>query len=114
MTDVFNLIFQGIEGGYNILKGFNISAYGFSFSLWDFLVALFVLSFIVPLVVAPDHTGSFSNIVHWVSGRGERNDRAYQSSLRDDYYLAKTDYYKGQREFYNAKIKRYRDLARKK
>lgn len=76
MTDVFDLIFQGISAGYNMLNGFVISAYGFSFSLWDFLVTLFVLSMIVPLVVAPAHSGNFSNVAKWQQKHGsERNDK---------------------------------------
>lgn len=77
MTEVFELIFDGIISGYHILKNdFVISAWGFSFSLWDFLLTLFILSFIVPLVVAPDHTGSFFNITRWFSRNSERNDRS--------------------------------------
>lgn len=76
MTDVFELIFQGISAGYTMLNNFAISAYGFTFSLWDFLVTLFVLSMIVPLVVAPSHSGTFSNLANWISRRGsERNDK---------------------------------------
>lgn len=69
MEQVFNLIFTGLKSCYTILKGFNISAYGFSFSLWDFLLTLFVLSFLVPLVVAPDFSGSFSNFSRGISER---------------------------------------------
>lgn len=73
MTEVFDLIFQGITAGYNMLNGFAINVYGFSFSLWDFLLSLFVLSFVVPLVVAPSHTGSFSNMARWFTRNSERN-----------------------------------------
>ena len=79
MQEVFELIFMGIKGGYDILKGFTISAWGFSFSLWDFLLSLFILSFIVPLVVSPDHSGSFSNFSHWFSRNSERNERNSKS-----------------------------------
>lgn len=74
MQEVFELIFTGIKSGYEILKGFNISAWGFSFSLWDFLLTLFILSFIVPLVVSPDHSGSFINVSRWFSRNSERNN----------------------------------------
>lgn len=74
MQEVFELIFTGIKDGYYILKGFNISAYGFSFSLWDFLVTLFLLSFIVPLVVAPNFSGSFANFSRSFRSHSERND----------------------------------------
>lgn len=114
MTAVFDLIFQGITAGYNMLNGFAINVYGFSFSLWDFLIMLFVLSFVVPLVVAPDHSGSFSNISHQLYRSSERNDRKEQASKRDAYYSAKTDYYREQHKYYNAKINRYRDIAKRK
>lgn len=75
MQEVFELIFTGIKAGYDILKGFNISAYGFSFSLWDFLTSLFILSFIVPLVVAPVFSGSFANFSRSFRSHSERNDK---------------------------------------
>lgn len=75
MTDIFDLIFYGITSIYDILHNkFVISVYDFNFSLWDFLVALFILSFIVPIVVAPDHTGSFFNLSRWFTRNSERND----------------------------------------
>lgn len=75
MQEVFELILFGIKSGYDMLKGFNISAWGFSFSLWDFLLALFVLSFIVPIVVAPDHSGAIFNISRWFTRNSERNSK---------------------------------------
>ena len=114
MQEVFELIFTGIKGGYDILKGFNISAYGFSFSLWDFLLALFLLSFIVPLVVAPDSSGSFSNLTHGIFRISERNDRANDRELRNKYYEERSSYYKEQHTYYRSKINRYRELAKKK
>lgn len=75
MQEVFELIFQGIQFGFDMLKGFSISAWGFSFSLWDILLAIFVLSFFIPLVVAPDHSGSFLNISRWFTRSSERNSK---------------------------------------
>lgn len=74
MTAVFDLIFQGITAGYNMLNGFAINVYGFSFSLWDFLIMLFVLSFVVPLVVAPSHSGNFAILSRWFARNSERNN----------------------------------------
>lgn len=82
MQEVFDLIFTGIKAGYDILKGFNISAYGFSFSLWDFLLTLFILSFVVPLVVAPSFSGSFSNFSRSFRSRSERNDKDNSDSKK--------------------------------
>lgn len=82
MTEVLELIFNGIIGGYHILKNdFVISAWGFSFSLWDFLLTLFILSFLVPLVVAPDRTGSFSNLSRWFTRNSERNKSKKEDDL---------------------------------
>lgn len=80
MTEVFELIFYCIESGYHILKDvFVISAWGFSFSLWDFFVTLFLLSLIVPLVVS-NNTISFSNLSRWFTRNSERN----KSKKEDD------------------------------
>lgn len=53
MEQVFNLIFNGFAYIYDILNKFTFSAYGFSFSMWDFFVSMFILSLIVPLVTPP-------------------------------------------------------------
>lgn len=72
MQEVIDFILMGIKGGYEILKDFDITVYGFTFSMWDFLVALFILSCIVPFCVSPDSTGSFSNLISLGRGSSER------------------------------------------
>ncbi len=44
MQEVIDLILIGIKGGYEILNNFEMTVYGFTFSMWDFLTVLFVLS----------------------------------------------------------------------
>lgn len=83
MQEVIDFILMGIKGGYEILKNFDITVYGFTFSLWDFFVALFILSCIVPFCVSPDSTGSFSNLISVGRGASERikqNNAAYNEA----------------------------------
>lgn len=53
MTEVFDLIFYSLKSTYDIFSKYLIlDVYGFSFSLWDFFVSLFIISGLVPLVSA--------------------------------------------------------------
>lgn len=49
-TEVFNFIFDCLKTVYNFLNSFEISFNNFSFSMWDFFIALLLLSALVPLV----------------------------------------------------------------
>lgn len=73
MQEVIDLILMGIKGGYDILNDFSITVYEFTFSMWDFLCALFILSCVVPLVVSPDSSGSFVNVSRSIFRSSERN-----------------------------------------
>ena len=72
MEQVLLLIFQGFSNMVKISKSFTFSAFGFSLSLWDFQIALFVISTILPLFFSLK-----SPRVSSLFGRAgsERNDR---------------------------------------
>lgn len=72
MNDIFSMIFTCFSNIYVWLHTIRISFDKFSFSLWDFLIAVFILSCLVPVFVVPDYTGSFSNFASKVSNVSER------------------------------------------
>ncbi len=67
MQEVVDFILMGIKAGYEILDNFSITVYGFTFTMWDFLCVMFVLSCAVPFVVAPRSSGGIPNLAF---GRG--------------------------------------------
>lgn len=75
MQQVVDFILMGIKDGYDILNDFSITVYGFTFSMWDFLCALFILSCVVPLVVSPSSSGSFINVSRSIFRNSERNSK---------------------------------------
>lgn len=51
MTEIFDLFFYAIKTMYHVLsEQYILTVYGFTFSLWDFLFTIFILSALVPLV----------------------------------------------------------------
>lgn len=51
LTGIFDLLFYALKSIYIVLsEKYILTIYGFTFSLWDFLVTLFILSALVPLV----------------------------------------------------------------
>lgn len=103
MESVFNLILNGFVHVYTILNDFVISAYGFSFSMWDLFIAFFVLAGIVPILVAPSSAMGFSAFVADFHAQSERNDREQQ---RQDYYNERSKFYKSKADYYNSKRKK--------
>ncbi len=99
MQEVIDFILMGIKGGYEILKDFDITVYGFTFSMWDFLVALFILSCIVPFCVSPDSSGSFSNLISLGRGSSERNDDKPERFKAEVVYSPDYEPYHKYREF---------------
>lgn len=93
MQEVIDFILTVIKGGYEILNNFSITVYGFTFSMWDFLLALFVLSCIAPLVVAPNSSGGIPNLISIGRGASERikqNNAAYnEASWRSEVKAAR-------------------------
>lgn len=72
MDQFFSLLFSSLSQIVSILQGFQISALGFTVSLWDIELAIFVLSVLAPLLFAvkSPRVGSFLNSLH-----SERNDK---------------------------------------
>lgn len=83
MQEVIDFILMGIKGGYEILTDFDITVYGFTFSMWDFLVALFILSCIVPFCVSPDSSGSFINIARSFSRNSSERSAKEKSDQKN-------------------------------
>lgn len=72
MDIFFNLIFYCFREIVSISQSFQISALGFTISLWDFELAIFVLSVLAPVLFAvkSPRVGSVLNSLH-----SERNDK---------------------------------------
>ena len=72
MDQFFSLLFSSLRQIVSILQGFQISALGFTVSLWDIELAIFVLSVLAPLLFAvkSPRVGSVLNSLH-----SERNDK---------------------------------------
>lgn len=71
MEQVLNFIINGFSAVVDNAHKLTFSAFGFSLSLWDFQIALFVISVIVPLfftLKTPRAAGLFK------SSSSERND----------------------------------------
>lgn len=64
-TEVFNFIFNCLKTVYNFLNSFEISFNSFSFSMWDFFLALLIISSIVPLISAFSASG-FSDFAGFI------------------------------------------------
>lgn len=91
MTGVFELIFQILKDIYHILSDkFVLKIYDFSFSLWDFLLAIFILSALVPLVTHTIGGSGLSDFVgHIFQSESERiknerdlSNQRYQARIR--------------------------------
>lgn len=50
MGDVFDLIFSGLVSFVKILQDFELSAYGFTTSLWDICIAFIFIDLIISLL----------------------------------------------------------------
>lgn len=72
MDQFFSLLFSSLSQIVSILQSFQFSALGFTISLWDFELAIFVLSVLAPLLFAvkSPRVGSVLNSLH-----SERNDK---------------------------------------
>lgn len=84
MQEVIDLILIGIKGCYEILNNFEITVYGFTFSMWDFLTVLFVLSLILPLFVAPRSSGSIAGGISTAKRISERNSKNKSDSEKTE------------------------------
>lgn len=86
MTEIFDLFFYALKTIYQVLsEKFILNVYGFSFSLWDFLLTIFILSALVPLVSHNIGGSGVSDLVgHVFQSQSERirneRDLAYQRS----------------------------------
>ncbi len=89
MQEVIDLILIGIKGGYEILNNFEMTVYGFTFSMWDFLTVLFVLSLILPLFVAPNSSGGIPNLA-FGGGVSERNERVKAEEVDPSLYKGRS------------------------
>ena len=72
LTGIFDLIFYVLGNVRNIFANeFVFSIYGFTFSMWDFILAFFLLSSLVPLVsfTPSGVTGAMSYFFDSVSER---------------------------------------------
>lgn len=51
LTGIFDLFFYAVKSIYHVLsEQYILTIYNFTFSLWDFIVTIFILSALVPLV----------------------------------------------------------------
>lgn len=73
MQDVIDLILFGFKSCYKILCDFSITAYGFTFSMWDFLCVIFVISVALPLFFAPRSSGGVHELVSAYNSVSERS-----------------------------------------
>lgn len=58
MDDVFSLLIDGFTWYTNCLKGFSVTVLGFTFSMFDFLIAFIFLDLIIGLVFVLRPAGS--------------------------------------------------------
>lgn len=65
-TEVFNFIFDCLKTVYNFLNSFEISFNSFSFSMWDFFLALLIISSIVPLISAFSYPYGASDFISFL------------------------------------------------
>lgn len=85
LTGVFDFILFVFVQIKNVMSNdFLFHIYNFSFSLWDFFITLFILSGIVPIVVAPSTAANFSGFVADFHANSERNDKRHHSRESSD------------------------------
>lgn len=67
LTGIFDLLFYAVKSIYHVLsEQYILTVYNFSFSLWDFLVTLFILSALVPIVSFNIGGNGFSDFVGYI------------------------------------------------
>lgn len=72
MDEVLNILFQCFSGFVSVSKALVFSALGFDLNLWDFKVALFLISCLVPIFFSIRHTDSLTRYIP--NSSSERNN----------------------------------------
>lgn len=86
LTGIFDLLFYAVKSIYHVLsEQYILTVYNFSFSLWDFLVTLFILSALVPLVSFNIGGSGVSDIVGYIF-------RSESERIRNERRLAEQRY----------------------